>query len=178
MLKELLPDRLREIPQLRAVLDAEEPEAQAAQAAVHDFLAQLNVDTATWGLELWEWQYGIETNVSRTYEERRGSIKAKMRGAATTTARQLERVIDSYVNGQSAVTEYPALYKVSIQFNGDYGVPSNLDDCKRAVREILPAHVDADYFFKYLLIKDIHKVMTLGDMERPLSHFAFRRGSE
>lgn len=54
MLPELIPERLRKIPELMTVINAEEPEAIAALQAVTDFLAQMNVDSATWGLNLWE----------------------------------------------------------------------------------------------------------------------------
>ena len=142
MLAELIPERLRKIPELMAVIGAEEPEAQAAYDAAVDFLAQLNVDTATWGLALWEFEYGIQTDASKSLDARRTVLKAKMRGAATTTAAQIRRIVNAYTGNDSCkVTEYPREYLVGVSYTLDLDKQDCVDACRASLREALPAHL-------------------------------------
>ena len=49
----------------------------------------------------------------------------------------------------------------------------NLEDLKSAIEEIKPAHLAVAYAFNYLLIRDIHDVMTMGQLgQTPLNKFA------
>lgn len=142
MLAELIPERLRKIPELMAVIGAEEPEAQAAYDAAVDFLAQLNVDTATWGLDLWEFEYGIQTDASKSLDARRTALKAKMRGAATTTAAQIRRIVNAYTGNDSCkVTEYPREYLVGVSYTLDLDKQDRVEACRASLREALPAHL-------------------------------------
>lgn len=142
MLAELIPERLRKIPELMAVIGAEEPEAQAAYDATVDFLAQLNVDTATWGLDLWEFEYGIQTDASKSLDARRTALKAKMRGAATTTAAQIRRIVNAYMGNDSCeVTEYPREYLVGVSYTLDRDRQDRVEACRTSLREALPAHL-------------------------------------
>lgn len=142
MLAELIPERLRKIPELMAVIEAEEPEAQAAYDATVDFLAQLNVDTATWGLALWEFEYGIQTDLTKPLDARRTALKAKMRGAATTTAAQIRRIVNAYTGNDSCeVTEYPREYLVGVSYTLDLDKQDCVDACRASLREALPAHL-------------------------------------
>lgn len=142
MLAELIPERLRKIPELMAVIGAEEPEAQAAYDAAVDFLAQLNVDTATWGLALWEFEYGIQTDLTKPLDARRTALKAKMRGAATTTAAQIRRIVNAYTGDDSCkVTEYPREYLVGVSYTLDLDKQDCVDACRASLREALPAHL-------------------------------------
>ena len=142
MLAELIPERLRKIPELMAVIGAEEPEAQAAYDAAVDFLAQLNVDTATWGLDLWEFEYGIQTDASKSLDARRTALKAKMRGAATTTVAQIRRIVNAYTGNDSCeVTEYPREYLVGVSYTLDLDKQDRVEACRKSLREALPAHL-------------------------------------
>ena len=121
---------------------------------VLDLLEQLTIDTATWGLKYWEQAYGVAPLITDTVDERRGRVKAKMRSPQTVTAAMLENLTDSYINGQSTVTELPRQHKVQIQFNGDYGIPSNLESLTAALTEVLPSHVAYEYLYKYRLWRE------------------------
>ena len=75
-------------------------------------------------------------------------------------------------NGEVIVT-FPGS-KLRLQFVGAYGVPVDLDALKASVRLVIPAHLAVEYVIKYLLIRDIHEVMTIGTLEtQPLGNFAF-----
>ena len=47
---------------------------------LEDLINQLFIDTATWGLSIYEKELGLITNRSLPYEERREIIKAKLWG--------------------------------------------------------------------------------------------------
>ena len=138
-----------------------------------DWLEQLTIDTATWGLKYWEQAYGVTPQITDTVEERRGRVKAKMRSPQTVTAAMLENLTDSYINGQSVVTELPRQHKVQIQFNGDYGIPSNLDSLTAALLEVLPSHVMYEYLYRYLLVREVHGMVIDTLQSHTISEFAF-----
>ena len=85
----------------------------------------------------------------------------------------LENLTDSYINGQSEVTELPRQHKVKIRFNGEYGVPTNLASLTDALLEVLPSHVVYEYLYRYLLVREVHG-MTINELQSHTLHdFAF-----
>ncbi|MCL6615562.1 MAG: YmfQ family protein, partial [Anoxybacillus ayderensis] len=88
-----------------------------------------------------------------------------LRGIGTVTVALIKNVAESWYNGEVEVTEQPSLYTVKIKFVSKLGVPSNLADIQNALREIIPAHLAINFEFSYLLIKDVHNVMTLSQLE-------------
>jgi len=94
-----------------------------------------------------------------------------------TTVAMIQSVAESFSNGDVEVTELSERYRVGIKFVGNIGTPPNMDDLTAALREIMPAHLGWDYRYMYLLIRDIHGVKTLAEMEG-LTLDKFAGGSE
>lgn len=172
-LTDQLPERYLNSPEVGAAAGILWVLGETFRDCVLDWLEQLTIDTATWGLKYWEQAYGITPQSTDTVEERRGSVKAKMRSPQTVTAAMLENLINSYVNGQSVVTEVPRQHKVQIQFNGDYGIPSNLDSLTAALLEVLPSHVTYEYLYRYLLVREVHGMVIDTLQSHTISEFAF-----
>ena len=63
---------------------------------LEDLINQLFIDTATWGLSIYEKQLGLQTNLSLSYEERREIIKAKLRGRGTTTKQMIKETAEAF----------------------------------------------------------------------------------
>lgn len=82
-------------------------------------------------------------------EYRRSRIRSKLRGSGVTTVALIESVAESFSNGDVAVTEYPAQYRLEIKFVGTIGIPPNMDDLTASLREIVPAHLQWDYVLIY-----------------------------
>ena len=100
------------------------------------------------------------------------ALKSKWRAGGKLTIEQVQAVCDAWKNGE-VVVSFPG-GKIRLQFVGAYGVPVDLDALKAAVRLVIPAHLAAEYAIKYLLIRDIHEVMTISTLEtQPLGNFAF-----
>lgn len=147
---DLLPSYYKNSPQVAALQSAFQHWTDALAAAREDLLAQLNVDTATWGLALWERDLGLQTNMSAPYEFRRARVKSKLRGAGTTTIMLIKSVAESFSNGEVDVEEYPEDYRFEVVFTGTYGIPPNMDDLTAAIEEIKPAHLAFAYVFTFM----------------------------
>ena len=126
-------------------------QAGALRVSESDTLAQLWVDTATWGLDLWEQWVGLPSDRTRPYSYRRSRIKAKLRGQGATTAEMLRSVVASFgfEPSQISVIEHPAEYQFEIVLSDLAAVPSDVSGIESAVNEIKPAHLD--YWFTYEL---------------------------
>ena len=172
-LTDQLPERYLNSPEVGAAAGILWMLGEAFRDCVLDWLEQLTIDTATWGLKYWEQTYGVTPQIIDTVEERRGRVKAKMRSPQTVTAAMLENLTDSYINGQSVVTELPRQHKVQIRFNGDYGIPSNLDSLTAALLEVLPSHVTYEYLYRYLLVREVHGMVISTLQTYTISEFAF-----
>lgn len=143
------PDWYAGSPQFTDIQSALDPERAAIWTARDGLVDQLNVDTATWGLQYWERTLGIPVEVEKDISYRRSRIKAKLRGAGTTTVALIQSVAESYSNGAVEVAEHPAQYSLDIKFVGTIGIPPNMDDLTSALREIVPAHLHWDYIIIY-----------------------------
>lgn len=160
-----LPNYYQDIREFQTLIGTENEEVEQLSATIDEVLKQFYVDTATWGLANWERICGIPIDESKPVEQRRSVIKSKLRGIGTVTVALIKNVAESWYNGEVEVTEQPSLYTVKIKFVSKLGVPSNLADIQNALREILPAHLAINFEFSYLLIKDVHNVMTLSQLE-------------
>lgn len=114
---------------------------------------------------------GLPTDSSQSLEDRRAAIQAAWNIAQKPTVEALQAVCDAWESGGIIVEYEPGT--VHLHFIGAVGVPANLDALKRAIGATVPAHLIVDYDFRYLLIREVHQVMTLAEMnETPLNHFA------
>ena len=172
-LTDQLPERYLNSPEVGAAAGILWVLGEVFRARALDWLAQLTIDTATWGIVYWEREYGVTPQATDTLDDRRSRVKAKLRAPQTVTAAMLENLTDSYINGQSEVTELPREHKVKIRFNGEYGVPANLESLTGALLEVLPSHVVYEYLYRYLLVREVHG-MTINELQSHTLHdFAF-----
>ena len=175
-----LPKYYEEIRESEAIISAEAKAQLQLMRDIDDVLAQMYVDTSTWGLSRWEALLGIKVGgdysvwdaleASRkvfddveamawdSFEDsftvdgadRRASIKSRIRGFGSVNTQLLRSVCESYVGGEVEVTETPSAHKVSIKFIDSRGIPSNINDLKAAITEIMPAHLVVEYTYRYL----------------------------
>lgn len=136
-------------PEMVDLQQAMQPELSALREYQEDVVAQLCVETATWGLASWEAALGISTEADRPLDYRRSRVRSKLRGSGVTTVAMIHSVAESYSNGEVNVTEYPAQFKLEIKFVGTRGIPPNMDDLTDTLREILPAHLEWAYVFMF-----------------------------
>lgn len=135
---------------IRSVLASIGQSTGSMMADIKDVLNQCFVDTATWGLKYWEQYLEIPVNESKPVSYRRSVIKAKLRGAGTTTKAKVQETAESFENGDVEVSVVPAENKVRIKFTGIYGTPPNINDFDKAINQIIPAHLLVEYLYTYL----------------------------
>ncbi len=136
-----------EVVDLQNALSVQVGKVQAAK----DFLfLQLHVETATWGLSLWERALGLAIDLSRSYDFRRSRINSKLRAQGVTTAAMIQNVAQSFSNGAVDIIEHNSEYRFDVKFTGTFGTPPNMDDLTAAIEEIKPAHLAYAYIYVYI----------------------------
>lgn len=148
-MKNYLPDFLRGSQVFVSLIDAEGDEFDQYRTSVEDLLKQFYVETATWGLDLWEQMLGLSSYAGKPDDQRRSRIISKLRGMGTVTVSLIKNVAESYVYGTVEVTENHAAYSFTVKFVDPRGIPPNLDDLQTAIEEIKPAHLAVEYQFSY-----------------------------
>ncbi len=146
----------------KQIFDADEAELEARQARIADLKLQLSVDTATWGLAIYERDYNIPVNELKSYADRRALIKSRMRGSGTVTSSLIKTVALAFTGGQISV-EFDG--KINITFTDIVGTPTNIDDFKDAIDEIKPAFLDVIYEYLYNQYQNLI-VFTYGQLEQ------------
>jgi uncharacterized protein YmfQ (DUF2313 family) len=175
-----IPNYYEDIREARAIVDSGSATIAGLNADINDVLAQFYVDTATWGLAIWERIVGlpsaatysvwdtmaqrsvlldtleyktwdlIEKSYTLSLDERRSAVKSRLRGAGTVTKTMLVSVCAAYTGGTVEIIEIPADFRVQIVFTDITGVPLNMDALEAVVRDIMPAHLVIEYVYRYL----------------------------
>lgn len=154
-LKTYLPPHVFFIKEMEQITKSEQIEVDLLNAKVQDLMNQCFVNTATWGLTLWEDNYGIKTDLSKDISFRRSNIIAKMRGQGVTTKNMIKNVAESFSYGEVEVIEVSNEYRFIIKFVGTKGLPPNMDDLQNSIEEIKPAHLGFTFEYIYNTYLDI-----------------------
>jgi len=144
-LLEYLRPALQKSEEVQAILTGFQVALDALWDRVETGREQLNVENATWGLDYWESALGLSVEPERPAAFRRSRILARLRGQGTTTAESIRNVAASFSNGEVEVTEHPETYTVDVRFVEAVGLPPNLEDLKKAIAEVIPAHLAVRY---------------------------------
>ncbi|GIN71121.1 hypothetical protein J14TS2_15960 [Bacillus sp. J14TS2] len=169
---ESIPVELRASSQYIAIFGASGKQLDKTIDQLSDLLDQTYIDMSTWSLEIWEEEYGLPNGTGKPTSERRSSIKAKKIGIGTVTKDLIKAVSEAWYGGQIEVLENYAEYEIGIKFTSNLGVPSNLDDVREALLEIIPAHLTIKFYFSYVLIEEVSR-LTLEELEQvELDNFA------
>lgn len=110
-----------------------------------DLLLQILPQTATeWGLSLWEKRIGIQTNTSKTIEERRARILAKLRNKGTTTVEVIKQICRSFAS-EVEVIQHNSDYYFEINLLSSAGFPYELESMYDNIDIVKPAHLGTKY---------------------------------
>jgi len=135
--------KFRALAQVRGI------EIDKLRQALDETLNQYFVRASTWGLDTWEEELGLKPLPELTNAERQDRIVSKLRGYGTCTIGLTEQVAESYDKGTIDVIQDHTISQVTIRFVDTVGIPTNVDDLKAAVREVVPAHLGIVYEYKY-----------------------------
>lgn len=104
----------------------------------------------------WEVLYGIQPNPQKALSERRSVVTAKIRGVGTVTPSLVKFTAESFEFGMVEVSEADGV--VTITFVSEKGVPPDLNDIEKALRDILPAHLVVEFKFRYTTYNEVKAI--------------------
>lgn len=136
-----------------------------------DITQQLFPASMTWALAIEERDAGLPS--TGTLEERRTALIARWRGAGKCDVDLIQRVCDSWKNGEISVGFAKGV--IVLTFVGAYGVPeaAELAALQDAVEHTIPCHLAVSYLYRYLLVREVDG-MTLDELQGHTMHdFAF-----
>lgn len=164
MLLDYMPSYYKESKVFAELLGAFTNEISAKNLSIAELENQLFVDTATWGLDIWEKQFGLNTNISKPLLERREAIKAKMRGFSTCTIQMIKNTALAYTNAEVEVFEDYPNDTFKVKFVSVRGIPKDIDAFKRTIDTIKPAHLAYTVEYTYTTWGEL-KIKTWGDLK-------------
>ena len=144
-----LPEDYKKSPPTIEIQNALDKLCGQVETDIADLRRQFFLSAATWGLHLWEWIYGIDTDISKDLELRRSVVAAKIRGKGTTTVKMIQDTAEAYVNGEIAVAEHNSEHRFDVVMMSVIGIPPNMEDLQRTIEEIKPAHLDYKIIIRY-----------------------------
>ncbi|MED4378503.1 DUF2313 domain-containing protein [Schinkia azotoformans] len=136
-----LPPLYRDVLEMKELQSTLSAELGNLYFSKSDIENQLFIESATWGLMLWERVFGIQSNLSLSYGERREIIKAKIRGYGTVTKTMIKEVALAFTNAEVDVIEHPESYSFVVKFIGVKGIPKNMAGFLEIIEIIKPAHL-------------------------------------
>lgn len=149
------PPFLAEIRELAEIYRTEGYEVGRLQYDLRDLLDQCFIGTATWGLTRWENVYGVVTNMSLSYEQRREILMAKIRGQGTTTRQMIEDTAATFSGGEVKVIEDNPNHLFIVQFIGIKGIPRNMQAFISMLEDIKPAHLTYRFEYRYTVWREL-----------------------
>ena len=132
----------------RAIIESEQIEADTLVEEIAETLKQCFVETATWGLDYWEDMLFLPHVTSRTYDERRSIIYARMRATRTTTVEVVKELASAFFKPENVtVTEHNENYYFNIEFENIEVDTVKLQDVIDVLEIYKPAHLNYDFTF-------------------------------
>lgn len=129
---------------MQSILDTQGIEIDAVRDKLKDILNQFYVDTATWGLDLWEKELNIQ-DTSGDYAERRNRIKLYLAKPVSVTPQFLCTLTNRYLNDKSAtIIEHIQDYCFDVCFNN--GSLFDWAGLQKAIEIYKPAHLGVKFF--------------------------------
>ena len=144
-LSRYLPAFLRDDAHMKASLDALSWEHEKVRMAIVDTARQFFVESATWGLSMWESFLDIIPDKDDSVEQRRKVILIKLQGVGVSTITALENIINTW--GTGYIVEHNTEYYFSIYINTDK--PRNLKRMRQQVLMYKPAHLGVNIYLGY-----------------------------
>ena len=145
---------------------------QAAYSALDDedalrwknVLAQCNLDTATWGLDLWEDRLSLPVAPPLGYEARRALIRARLRGGGPINAAYLSQLASQIVGEPVGAVEHNTESYVEFGW-GHPGYPANYNQLIATINDVIPAHLEPVFAAFWARWIDIHTgKLTMGQI--------------
>ena len=142
--RKYLPDFLNDLPEQKAIMEINSREIARVKFLFEDVLNQFNVETATWGLRIYEDYYLIPYNPSISYEERRKTINSYMMRKGPTTAEFIKKIASIYAE-EVEVIRHDAELWVDIILQTSSGFDDFIEKLMQKIKIIVPAHIGTHF---------------------------------
>ena len=148
MLKDSLPQFVREMKEMAFLLGVDQDEIDRLEAFIEEMIKQFWISSATYSIEDWEKEFGIEKNSTLTLGQRRAQVLAKLNTRAPSTVKMMENLVIKVLGEQRVeVVEDHENYSFTIIINSDH-VLENMLIASEAVRKARPAHLNYGFINK------------------------------
>lgn len=145
IIKGYVPELYREVEPLKSIYEALGEACGDLFLDLESLLKNCFVPTSDFSLSLWERLIGLKDGTGFTNAERRSNILAKLNSEQTLTYTAFSEIVNSFEYGNILIIEGYNNYQITLKFIDENGIPSNLDDFKARIREVVPAHIDILY---------------------------------
>ncbi|WP_153732523.1 putative phage tail protein [Sporosarcina obsidiansis] len=100
-MKSYLPEHFAESPEIIAILEDGDRRFEELNLAMDDVFNQFFVETATWGLDKWEYELEIFPSTTE-FQERRNQILSKLINQTPTNYKALENEINRFLSSPTS----------------------------------------------------------------------------
>ena len=145
-----LPKYYRKSHMVNLLMEVEGSQHAEFRAMTADIVANCYINTATWGLDIFEEMAGIYTDPTKDIEDRRAVLRSRYGGFGTATIPFLKEIATKFENRDMSITNVPTEYAIEIEFDNIDGAPRNIPDVRIALERITPAHYEVRFRFKYM----------------------------
>ena len=93
MLRDSLPQFVREMREMALLLNVDQAEIDRMEAYIEELIRQFWIASATYSIADWEKEFGIEKNSTLTLGQRRAQVLAKLNTRTTATVKMIENLV-------------------------------------------------------------------------------------
>ena len=104
-----------------------------------------------------EKEFNIIPSLDQTLEDRKAVLISTLRGIGVTNIARIKNIVESFTNGKVEVITDNPHYFFKVKFVSEMGIPPRINDVRKAIDKVKPAHLDYDFEFKYNTWDDIKK---------------------
>ena len=151
---DILPSLYQNSEHIKNIQNALEGERDILKKEIIEFCDNLFIDTSSWGLDYFEKFLEVDS-VSRDIDTRKNVIKNKSKFRGITNIDTVVNLCSQYGFGEVEVSENFKNGKFTIRFISKEGEPENIRDLINQLDLIIPAHVEYDFHFTYVLWGEI-----------------------
>jgi len=152
-IKSYVPKYYQDSKHVQSILQTNGNESIRLHSSIYDVLDQFYIETATWGLDLWEELFGIETDYLVPIEIRREELILRFKGFYKVGVDTLLEQAEKF--WESTVTQDPSNYTVTVQITQIRAVEESLDPKKfkrfvHRMKAMVPSHIELIIKFSYV----------------------------
>lgn len=148
MLKDSLPQFVREMKEMAVLLGVDQGEVDRLETCIEEMVKQFCIISATYSIDDWEKEFGIEKSSILTPGQRRAQVLAKLNTRAPSTVKMIENLVVRVLGEKRVeVVENYGEYSFTIIVRSDR-ILENMPVAGEAVRKARPAHLDYGFVNK------------------------------